>query len=282
MEQKGFELVKNMILNKLGLDCSYYRENYLRRRFEFRMRSCGINGYWEYVKLLKINADEYDRLIKDLTINYTKFFRDPDVFTYFRTTILKDLIGKKKNIRILTAGCSSGEEPYTLGMILNEMLDSKINEYAISIYAIDIDRKSLTKAENGVYEEKEVSEIGSLLLDKYFIQKGNVYQVKDNVKRLVRFGKADLTQELTHRWLDVIFCRNVFIYFDKPAQAKIFKRFYEALQSDGYLVIGKSEIMPDEIRDKFKLIDTECRVYQKIDKYFPLLDGQISVPSNVH
>jgi chemotaxis protein methyltransferase CheR len=265
MEQRGFQFLKGMILKKLGLDCSYYREAYLRRRLELRMRTHGMKSYWDYVKLLRTNANEYEGLVKDLTVNYTKFFRDPDVFTYFRATILTNLLEKKKNIRIMSAGCSSGEEPYTLSIILNEVLGSKISDCTISIYAIDIDGKSLTKAESGVYEENEVSDIGKPYLDKYFTQKGNVYQVKDNVKRLVHFGKADLTQELTRRWLDVIFCRNVFIYFDKLAQAKILTRFHEALQSDGYLIIGKSEIIPDRVRTKFKLINTECRVYQKAD-----------------
>jgi chemotaxis protein methyltransferase CheR len=265
MEQRGFQLLKGMILKKLGLDCSYYREGYLRRRLELRMRARGMKSYWDYVKLLRTNSNEYEGLIKDLTVNYTKFFRDPDVFTYFRNTILTDLLEKKKNIRIMSAGCSSGEEPYTLSIILNEVLGSKISDYIVSIYAIDIDGKSLTKAVSGVYEENEISDIGKPYLDKHFTQKEKIYQVKDNVKRLVHFGKADLTQALTHRWLDVIFCRNVFIYFDKPAQAKILTRFHEALQSDGYLIIGKSEIIPNEVRNKFKLINTECRAYQKAD-----------------
>jgi chemotaxis protein methyltransferase CheR len=265
MEQRGFQCLKSMILKKLGLDCSYYRESYLRRRFEIRIRAQGMKSYWDYVKLLGTNANEYERLIKDLTVNYTKFFRDPDVFTYFKATILKNLLEKKKNIRIMSAGCSSGEEPYTLSIILNEALGVKISDYTISIYAVDIDGKSLAKAEGAVYEGNEVSDLGKPYLDKYFTQTENTYQVKDDVKRLVHFGKGDLTQELTHRWLDVIFCRNVFIYFDKPAQAKILTRFHQALQTNGYLIIGKSEIIPDELRSKFKLMNTECRVYQKTD-----------------
>jgi chemotaxis protein methyltransferase CheR len=266
LEDKGFELLKRMVLSKLGLDCSYYRDNYLRRRLEFRMSAHGIKSYPQYVGLLRSNPDEYDRLIKDLTINYTKFFRDPDVFLHFKTTMLPELLKNKKSIRILSAGCSSGEEPYTLSMIINDVLGLRLKEFSVSIYAVDIDQKCLKKAGNGEYEEREVAEVERRYLDRYFDKKANSYQVKDEIRRLVRFSSMDLTQDLKIKWLDVIFCRNVFIYFSKPAQAIIFKRFHEALGREGYMVIGKSEMLPDEVRGKFTLIDTECRVYKKIDE----------------
>jgi chemotaxis protein methyltransferase CheR len=266
MEEKGFDLLKNMILKKLGLDCSYYRDNYLRRRLQVRMNAQGTRSYWDYVRLLKANPAEYDRLIKDLTINYTKFFRDPDVFSFFRTNIFPQVLKEKKNIRILSAGCSSGEEPYTLSMIVDDVLGPRINEYLISVYAVDIDQKCLKKAESGEYEKREVAELNKVYIDRYFVKKNYGYQVNDTIRRLVHFGYMDLTQELKHRMLDVIFCRNVFIYFAKPAQATIFMRFYEALGKNGYLIIGKSEMLPDEMRDKFRWVSPECRVLQKNNK----------------
>jgi chemotaxis protein methyltransferase CheR len=269
VEEKGFDLLKSMILKKLGLDCSFYRDNYLRRRLEVRMNAHGTKSYWEYVQLLKANPAEYDRLIKDLTINYTKFFRDADVFSFFKESIFPEVLKEKKSVRILSAGCSSGEEPYTLSMIINEALGPRINEHMISIYAVDIDQKCLKKAESGEYEEREVADLNKAYLEKYFVKKDKGYQVNDTVRRLVHFGYMDLTQELKHKMLDVIFCRNVFIYFAKPAQATIFTRFHDALSKNGYLVIGKSEMLPDEARDKFKWVSPECRVFQKNDNNPP-------------
>ncbi len=265
-EKQEFEMLKRTILKAIGLNCDYYRDSYLRRRINYRMKNKGISSYQEYSRLLKSNPEEFSLLIKDLTINYTKFFRDPDVFSYFQKNILPEILAKKKIVRILSAGCSSGEEPYTISIIVNEALGPRINAYVISIYAVDIDDECLKKAENAEYEQQEVAEIGAGYLQKYFIQNGAKYRVKDNVKRLVHFKHADLTQKLPYQNIDVIFCRNVFIYFAKSGQAQIFKNFYEALISGGYLIIGKTEMLPDEVRNSFKCINAQCKIFQKNDE----------------
>jgi len=264
VEDTTFEVLKNLILKKVGLDCNYYRENYVRRRIDYRMETLGIKNYWDYVKFLRNNSKEWSFLMRDLTVNYTSFFRDPDVFSYFKTRILPVLISKKKVIRILSAGCSSGEEPYTISMIVNEVLGSKINRYLISIYAIDIDSFRLEKARLGEYEEKEVSRVNRVYLEKYFTKMNDKFRVKESVKRLVHFKHMDLTQKIEYRYLDVIFCRNTFIYFSKEAQAEICLKFYEALNDGGFLIIGKSEVLPEEVQDKFVCIDNKRRIFQKI------------------
>ena len=264
IEDTSFEILKNLILKKLGLDCNYYRDNYVRRRIDYRMEVLGLKSYWDYIKLLRDNSDEWSFLVRDLTVNYTSFFRDPDVFSYFRTRILPILIAKKKVIRILSAGCSSGEEPYTISIIINDVLGSNINKYLVSIYAVDIDIFRLKKAMKGEYEEREVSRINKVYLDKYFKKMDGKYRVKECIKRLVHFRYLDLTQEMEYRYLDVIFCRNTFIYFSKEAQIKICHKFYDALNEGGFLIIGKSEILPEEVQGKFVCIDNKRRIYQKI------------------
>jgi len=263
-EERGFEVLKKMIYKELGLDCTYYRDSYLKRRVNSRMKTKGINSYWEYSKYLRDNPQEYKLLIKDLTVNYTKFFRDPDVFRYFKIRILPVLTSTKKTIRIWSAGCASGEEPYTIAIIINDALGQQIYEYLISIYATDIDETCLMKAKEGEYESSEVSEIGEHLLRRYFIRQGNKYRIKDCIKRMVHFRYGDLTKDLGYRNMDVIFCRNVFIYFSKEAQARICMRFHSALNQNGYLIIGKTEMLPDEVRDKFKCIDSNCKIFQKV------------------
>ncbi|MEM3731124.1 MAG: protein-glutamate O-methyltransferase CheR [Candidatus Bathyarchaeia archaeon] len=262
-EEQGFEVLKNMILKNLGLKCDFYRDSYLRRRINYRMRSHGIDSYWNYINLLKINKKEFSLLIKDLTINYTKFFRDPDVFEFFKEQILPNLLASKKTIRILSAGCASGEEPYTISMIINDILGEKINAYLISIYAVDIDNFCLKKAECGEYDQQELLDMSEHYMSKYFVREGQKFRVKENVKKLVHFKCADLTQKLPYKFLDVIFCRNVFIYFNKSGQAEIFKNFYDCLNKDGYLIIGKTEMLPEEVRKLFKCLNSVCKVFQK-------------------
>ena len=263
-EEYGFEVLKRMIFKRLGLDCNYYRENYLRRRIDLRMKKYGLKSYWDYIRLLRSSDDEWPLLVKDLTVNYTSFFRDPDVFFYFKTRILPKLANNKKVIRILSAGCSSGEEPYTISMIVNEVLGSSINDYLISIYAIDIDDYALKKAMLGEYEARVVEKLNKTYIQRFFEKIDGKYRVKRCVKRLVHFKKMDLTQGIKYRNLDVIFCRNTFIYFSVEAQARICMDFYEALNRNGYLIIGKTEILPEEAAKKFICVDMEARIFQKI------------------
>ena len=264
IEEQGFNVLKKLIYKELGLNCTYYRDSYLRRRVDYRMRSKGISSYWEYNKYLKDHPEEYKLLIKDLTINYTKFFRDSDVWVYFKIRILPALLAAKKTIRIWSAGCASGEEPYSIAMIIDDVLGQRIRNYLVSIYATDIDETCLKKAKEGEYESSEVSEISNHFLRKYFVQEGNKYRIKENIKRMVHFRYGDLTKDLGYRNMDVIFCRNVFIYFSKEAQAKICIRFHSALNQNGYLIIGKTEVLPDQVRGKFKCINNNCRVFQKV------------------
>ena len=260
----SFEVLKKIILRRIGLDCNYYRDSYLRRRIDLRMKNYGLNSYWDYVKILINNEDEWHSLIRDLTVNYTSFFRDPDVFFYFKTRILPVLLNNKRVIRILSAGCSSGEEPYTISMIINDVLKSKVNRYLVSIYAVDIDETALKRAIKGEYEKRAVEKISKEYLQKYFEKVNGKYRIKKCVKRLVHFKKMDLTQGVRYKNLDVIFCRNTLIYFSKKAQAKICMDFYDALNYNGYLILGKTEILPEEVADKFTCVDVDRRVFQKI------------------
>lgn len=264
LDEKGFGILKANISKALGFQCSYYRESYLQRRIMFRMRNLGINSYWDYLMYLKKHNDEYSFLLKDLTINYSKFFRDSDVFLYFQNNILRDITSKKSLVRILSAGCASGEEPYTISIVVNEALGSRLKDFCIAIYAVDIDEECLKKAKLGEYSKRELLGISEHLAQKYFLQNGNVFKVKDEVRRLVRFKLADLTYGLGNQSFDVVFCRNVLIYFDNQGQIKVFKNLYDALFKDGYLVIGKTEILPEEFKDKFKCVNSGAHVFQKV------------------
>ncbi|MEM0488365.1 MAG: protein-glutamate O-methyltransferase CheR [Candidatus Bathyarchaeia archaeon] len=265
LDEKAFLMIKDAIFKATGLKCEYYRDNYLRRRISSRMRTLGIDSYWRYLRYLRSHSDEYSLLLRDLTINYTKFFRDPDVFIFFKDVILPSILSSKNTIRVLSAGCASGEEPYTIGMMIYEALGSKISDFYISIHGVDIDEDCIKKATTGLYDEKELSNIPSYLIKKYFdFVGGGLFKVKNMIRRFIHFERADIISGLKYRSFDVIFCRNVLIYFDKRGQAQLFNNFYNSLTVDGYLILGKTEVIPEEAQGMFRCISPEARVYQKV------------------
>lgn len=265
LEEKAFVMLKDAIFKATGLKCEYYRDNYLRRRINYRMRVLGIDSYWRYLRYIKSHIDEYSLLVRDLTINYTKFFRDPDVFAFFKDVILPAILSSKNAVKILSAGCASGEEPYTIGIVIYEALGPKICDFYISIYGIDIDDECIRKAATGLYDERELSNVPSYLIKKYFDPVGEgLFKVKNTIRHLIHFKRADLTSGLKYRNFDVIFCRNVLIYFDKQGQAHLFRNFYDCLTVNGYLILGKTEVIPEGVQEMFRCVSPEVRVYQKV------------------
>ncbi|MBC7131100.1 protein-glutamate O-methyltransferase CheR [Candidatus Bathyarchaeota archaeon] len=264
LDERAFNILKEAIFKATGLNCEYYRDSYLRRRINYRMRLLGIDSYWKYLQYLISHDDEYRFLLRGLTVNYSKFFRDYDVFMFFKDKILPSILSKKRFIRILSAGCASGEEPYTISIIINEALGPKISNFSISIYGVDIDERCLKKAIIGEYDAKELCGVPQNLIERYFLKTNGKLKVKGIIRRLVHFKNADLTQPLGYRNLDIIFCRNVLIYFDREGQIKLFNSFYNSLLEGGYLIIGKTEVLPEGIQGMFKCVSPEARVYQRV------------------
>jgi chemotaxis protein methyltransferase CheR len=262
-EEKAFELLKRMIFDKIGLDCSAYRDSYLRGKVQHRMNEKHLATVWEYVRFIKSHPEEFDVLTTVLTVNYTCFFRDTDIYTAIKNSIYPQLIARGKVVRVLSAGCSYGQEPYTLGMLAHEVMGEKLQNYVFSIYAGDIDNACLLKARGGIYTPDEVKEISPHLLAKYFDKTGNNHQVKNDIKKLIRFKYLDLTKDLGFELLDMILCRNVFIYFSKEAQVDILNKFHAALKKDGYMILGKTETMPPDCKEKFSYSPLGRSIFQK-------------------
>ena len=212
---------------------------------------------------MQTNPDEYDLLVNDLTINYTKFFRDPDVFSFLKETILPELLASKRWVRIWSAGCATGEEPYSVAILVHEMLKRQTEKCRVSIYASDLDRTALSKAKSGEYNSRMVEGVEERLLDRYFELKNGIYKVKGFVKRLIHFEEQDLMTPPLHQNLDVILCRNVTIYFSKEIQHKIYTNFYDSLRCGGYLITGKTEFVKGEASEKLVDVNSKCRVYKK-------------------
>ncbi len=242
---------------KTGLKLDKYRESYIRRRIELRMRFLGISNLSEYFRYLKTNESEIEELVNVIAINVTEFMRDRTPFEFFTQKILPEL-ARKKILRFWSAGCANGEEAYSIAIAVLETLPNCV----FSVYATDIDEDSLEKAREGVYSKEQLKNLSLELREKYFEKVGEQFRVRDTVKRHVKFRKHDLTsQEPITKYLDAIFCRNVMIYFTEEQKEKVLRDFYEALNPGGYLIIGKSESIP---KGNFECVSISEKIYRKV------------------
>ncbi len=255
--------IKSLVKRLKGIDITGYKDDFLMRRVRARMLALGITSIESYIRYLKNNPSEIDKLLDALSINVSEFFRDPWVWDKVRK-ILEQLIRSKSIVRIWSAGCSRGEEPYTISIIVHEILGSVNGFKKVTIYATDIDKEAIKEAMEGVYSLSALKNVPKHLLYKYF-EKIDLtkYKVKDSVKSIVKFRQHDLIKDPPLLFMDIVFCRNVLIYFNKELQSKVIRKFYKSLNSRGYLVLGISEYLPEDLRGLFEVYDLRSRIFRK-------------------
>jgi len=246
-----------------GFGCGAYKEGCMRRRLAVRMRARGVHTYDEYRRLLTGDPTEYDRLLDALTINVTKFYRNAETWAALAERFLPALWAARGGaVRAWSAGCASGEEPYTIAMLLLEQGGAASEVSRAAIDATDIDRASLARAQEGRYREAAFDEMPAALVHRWTAGAGE-RTVKPEVRALVRFAPRDLLREpAPHPPYDLIVCRNVVIYFDRPTQERLFQSFVDALQPGGILVLGKVETLMGDARKRLDLVDTRERIYR--------------------
>lgn len=266
-------LLLNKVLKKRNIDFARYNPEMIKRRVAIRLAATRTKTYGDYAKILDANPDEYKKLLDDLTINVSHFFRNPLTFELIDKIVLPDLISFKQKkgdnmIRVWCAGCSTGEEPYSMAILLLELLGKQIKNYNVTIYATDIDNEVLRKAKIGEYQEDSILKVKKGLLDKYFYYDGS-YKIKEVVKEQVDFSYHDLSSERSvaptrsvFANFDLILCRNVIIYFSKELQEDVLNNFKCTLNKEGYLVLGEVETLPDDMQDNFVCIDNYNNIYQ--------------------
>lgn len=263
----GFQFLVRKASLSSGVSLEGYRDNYLRRRIELRMKSVGIDNYITYMKLLDKNPNELTELMNTITVNVTEFMRDKTPFLFFRNEILPDIIERKKKsrtsmARFWSAACSNGEEPYSIGICSKEVLPP---DWSVSIYATDIDADSLSRASKGVYNKEQLKNVEAPLVKKYFEPAGESFKVKSIPKLSFRFMRHDLTSEPPiSKHFDAVFCRNVMIYFNEKQKIKMLTDFHNSLSDGGYLIIGKSETLPEEIKEIFDSVSVRDKVFRKV------------------
>lgn len=249
MSSETFHRLRELIYGKSGLEFPESKKYLLESRLQARLVAVHCQNFEEYYNFLRFDPQreqETIELFNCVTTNETFFFRDMAQMDCFRQVILPHIIKAReriRKIRIWSAGCSSGEEPFTLAMIITEEFPSLAN-WDVQIFATDLSEKILATARRGVYGPYSVRNISPNLLPKYFIQSDGHYTVGPSLRKLVNFSSVNLFDNLrmrSFRDIDIIFCRNVLIYFDQEARRKIVTSFYDALQDTGVMMIGFSE-----------------------------------------
>ena len=265
--RKELHILMEKIYRERGLDFREYKETTLTRRLCRRLGARGVKTYDDYARILDHDPVEYDKLFNDLLINVTSFFRDEVAFRTLRNVVLPALIsrgaGKGQCLRIWSAGCATGEEPYSVALLLLEMLGQIISQWNITIHATDIDVEALNRARNGVFTAKEVTGIQPAWLDRYFVPKGNNFHATQALKQLVAFEVHNLVCDPPFYDLDLAVCRNVLIYFNPALQNRVLKGFHDGLRKEGFLLLGKSETPIGETAALFSCIDIKAKLFQK-------------------
>jgi len=272
---KDFEELKTGVKQLLGFNTFQYKDSYLGRRFHARMRSYRLDSYHAYWELLREDENEQERLRQDLTINVTEFFRDHTVYTTFQQDVLpKVLQTNQGKIRIWSAGSSDGKEAYSIAMIATDLLGESEVKSRIDIVGTDIDKECLDRAASGVYESRPgitQTDIRQQLRflptsQTYFDIEDDTFRVKPFIKNLVRFEHHDLISGPKKRHFDVIFCRNVVIYFNRALQETLYMDFYQALKENGYFIMGKTETLVGQAREFFTSYNSSERIFIKRSK----------------
>lgn len=264
----GLNRIFRLVLEERGFDLTKYRRAYVERRIAARSRVVGARDPREYGHYLENHPEEYALLIDALSINVTEFFRDATMWNRVRTTVLPELVerkitGRSRAIRAWSAGCASGEEPYSMAMCMRDALGPMADEWLLTVLATDIDRNALDAGEAGVYPLAEAKRMPPTFLSRYTERVPEGFGMTPEIKKMVRFRSFSLFADSPIRVVDLIMCRNVLIYFDREQQHQLIEVFWRSLARGGYLVLGKSEKAPLHVVSDFELIDGPERIYRK-------------------
>lgn len=261
-----------------GVDFSYYKENTIVRRLERRISINRMDSLKEYVIFLNESNKEKDTLYRELLIGVTRFFRDSDAFESLEKNIFPKIDFKnKKIIRIWSTGCSTGEEVYSLAILLKEFMEKHNYTNEIKIFATDIDKFALDQANTGFYPESLVSDVDPMLLVKYFNKRENGYQVHETIRKMVVFATHNLLKDPPFSKLDLLVCRNLFIYLKPEIQKKILSSFYYSLYPDGYLFLGSSETLGN-LHEAYESVDSKWKIYKVKSTFRPSMIKDMPAP----
>lgn len=261
MNLKDFKLFQKMIYTEAGIYLPEKKITLLSNRIRKRLKALKLESYHKYYLYLKRSVDkeaELINMINVVTTNVTHFFRNPKQFNNLKNRVIPDIIKKNhlhKNIKILSAGCSTGEEPYSIAIVLLEYFKKELPNWHIEVVGVDIDTEVINKSKEGIYIKDKINKIqdfNKTILNKYFKKiDNNLFQIIDKVKSITKFKRFNLKSDNFSSKYDVIFCRNVVIYFDEGTKKIVHQKFHDALNNKGYYLIGHSEGLINDERFKY-------------------------------
>jgi two-component system CheB/CheR fusion protein len=271
-EEFPFDEVLTRIRDARNFDFREYKRGTLTRRIERRMGERRCRSVREYLDVLDGDPGEFDALLSAMLIKVTSFFRDPDVWEEISKKILPELVASRQasdELRVWVAGCATGEEAFSIAILIAEALGPAFGGTRVKIFGTDVDEAAIAVARRGGYDSSVAEAVPKALLDKWFVHEGGGWTVKQEIRRTVVFGVNNLVSDAPISRLDLVLCRNVFIYLDAALQKRVLTRFHYALRREGMLVLGKAELIPFAA-SLFEPVDLARRVYRK--------DGRRDVP----
>ena len=267
-----------LLRTRTKLDFRSYRKRMLIRRIERRMSLSHFKSIADYLAFLRDHPNEVKQVARDLLISVTHFFRDPDAFQALEEDVIAPLVGAKKSdtsIRVWSAGCATGEEPYSLGMLLLEYLASAQKNCQVQIFATDVDEDALEVARHGMYPDSIAADVSSERLGQFFTRMDDAaYQVNKQLREIVIFARQNLIADAPFSKLDLIVCRNLLIYLEPEVQKKVIALLHFSLNEGGFLFLGPSETIGRH-NDLFEPVSKNWRIFQRIGSSRP---GRVEIP----
>lgn len=270
-----FDHIIRFLLEKRGVNLAVYRHTYLERQLQKRLLAKGLSSYAEYSRLLRELPEEVDALVNEVINQNSHFFRHLLTFEVLYQMAFPALTARKARqqdltLRLWSAGCAGGEEAYSLAILLHEWFGPEKSSWTSSIFATDIDKQALKKAETAIYTAAKLRHVRYEWVQKYFLQQGNMFQIFPDLKASVFFSEYDLLNERSYSPpesifgnFDIIFCRNVLMYFTRETQERIFRKLFRALTPGGVLVLGEAETCPESYRNSLVQKFPCCKIYEK-------------------
>ncbi len=257
--------ILEQVSHQASIDFHLYKTSTILRRIGRRMTVTHCRTMHDYLEYLKVNSTEIGELVKSFLINVTQFFRDQEAFAYLRGEILPKLIARARErnhtLRIWSAGCATGEEPYSLAMLLTDLLGVELPEWSIKIFATDLDEAAINFARRGLYSENLLKSVPSEYADRFFEKSDLGYRVSKSLRQMVIFGQQDLSSSAPFPRIDLVLCRNVLIYFTPELQDYVLNQFAFSLSPGGYLLLGKAETVRPQ-QGSYELVNKHWKIYQ--------------------
>jgi two-component system CheB/CheR fusion protein len=277
----AFEALLQYLRDSRGFDFTGYKRSSLIRRVERRMQQVEISSYAEYLDYLQVHTDEFTALFNMILINVTAFLRDMDAWAHLRDDVLPELIAARKPnepIRVWSAGCASGEEAYSMAMILADILGPEEFRERVKIYATDVDDDALNQARHASYTEREMKSVPDDLRERYFEMQNGRYVFRIDLRRSVIFGRNDLVQDAPISRVDLLVCRNTLMYFNAETQSRILGRFHFSLAGGGVLFLGKAEMLLSH-GQLFSPLDLKRRFFRSVPRARHQRTGGLAAPN---